>query len=118
MTRPELVAAVATLERFAADGCTPADAAWLAGELERVRAIAWNRVLVGSQPEPAPAVSPAAPTLDVVTAARFLKLSPTTLRRLVAAGDIPHLRVGRRVLFRRATLERFAADRERSADRS
>lgn len=50
--------------------------------------------------------------VPVGEAARVLAISTTALRRLETHGEIPSVRVGRRVLFRRATLERFAADRE------
>ncbi len=41
---------------------------------------------------------------DAARVARELSLSRATLLRLVAAGEIPHRRVGRRVLFPRAAL--------------
>lgn len=50
--------------------------------------------------------------LGVREAARTLAISTTALRRLETAGMIPSVRVGRRVLFRRETLLRFAADNE------
>lgn len=51
-------------------------------------------------------------TLGVKAAATVLGVSATALRRLEAAGVIASVRIGRRVLFRRETLVRFAADHE------
>ena len=50
--------------------------------------------------------------LDVERAADFLGLSPTALRRLERAGEIPSVRIGRRVLFRRESLAAFLEARE------
>lgn len=50
--------------------------------------------------------------VPVGAAARVLAISITALRRLERRGEIPSVRVGRRLLFRRATLERFASERE------
>ena len=50
--------------------------------------------------------------LNVRDAARSLAISTTALRRLEATGEIPSVRVGRRVLFRRDTLLRFATNHE------
>lgn len=54
-----------------------------------------------AQPTPA--------ALDYRAAAAFLSVSPTTLRRAVAAGELRATRVGRRVVFRVADLEEFLA---------
>jgi len=53
----------------------------------------------------APTPPPAA--LDYRAAAAFLSVSPTTLRRAVAAGELRATRLGRRVVFRVADLEEF-----------
>ena len=37
--------------------------------------------------------------LDLIAAGRFLNLSPHTLRSWVQKNRIPHLRMGRRILF-------------------
>ena len=116
--RRDIDAALAALEQaaYAVDG---ADAPALLGELERVKGIVLARLVAtsGGAPDAPKSADPATPTiLGVQAAARFLQVSPTTLRRLVTRGAIPHVPVGRRLLFRRATLEQFAADRERFGD--
>jgi len=69
-----------------------------------------------------PRPDPGAPTragtpehLSTKAAAAALGISPTAVRRLETAGDLPAVRIGRRVLFRRDTLERFGTERERPA---
>jgi excisionase family DNA binding protein len=69
-----------------------------------------------------PRPDPGAPTragtpehLSTKAAAAALGISPTAVRRLEAAGELPAVRIGRRVLFRRDTLERFGAEREHAA---
>ena len=51
--------------------------------------------------------------LTTKAAAAWLGISPTALRRLEAEGQLPAVRIGRRVVFRRDTLDRFRAGRER-----
>jgi len=51
--------------------------------------------------------------LTTKAAAAWLGISPTALRRLEADGQLPAVRLGRRVVFRHDTLDRFRADRER-----
>ena len=51
---------------------------------------------------------PAGPMLlSVKQAAREVGLSPHVLYRLIAAGDFPHVRVGRRILIGRDHIRRF-----------
>ena len=111
--RPNLAAAIAGLER-AAKEVDGTQAPELLGELERVKGIVWARLVAASAGTPAVSApaDQAMLILDVQAAARFLAISPTKLRRLVADGAVPSVRVGRRLLFRRATLNRFATDRE------
>jgi excisionase family DNA binding protein len=45
-------------------------------------------------------------------AADALGIGKTTLKQLIANGDIPSLKIGKRRLVRRATLEKFIARRE------
>ena len=67
-------------------------------------------------PDPgAPARTGTPEHLSTKAAAASLGISPTAVRRLEAAGELPALRIGRRVLFRRDTLERFGTERERPA---
>jgi excisionase family DNA binding protein len=47
--------------------------------------------------------------LSVREAAQYLSLSIHTLRTWVCERRIPHIKLGRRVLFRQADLDRFAA---------
>ena len=57
--------------------------------------------------EPQPAVPPL--LLDAHEAARALRLSERTLWARTKAGEIPHVRIGRRVLYSPAALERWLA---------
>ncbi|ODA36729.1 helix-turn-helix domain-containing protein [Planctopirus hydrillae] len=50
---------------------------------------------------------PAPVACDRVEAAQLLGLSLATLDRLVKANKLPHRKIGRRVLFHKATLERW-----------
>ena len=50
-----------------------------------------------------------AAALDVCRAARFLGVSKVTIYRYVAARQIPHLRIGRRLLFDPDELESWRA---------
>ncbi len=50
--------------------------------------------------------------LGMHQAARVMGISQRTLFTLLKAGDVPHVRIGRRVLFRRAALEAWLAARE------
>lgn len=54
--------------------------------------------------------SPAPLLIDVPTAARFIGLSERTMWRLVKAHAIPHIRIGRRVLFLRECLTNWLKD--------
>jgi excisionase family DNA binding protein len=63
----------------------------------------------------APAHSVTSEHLSMKAAAAALGISPSAVRRLEAAGELPAVRIGRRVLFRRDTLERFGAEREHPA---
>ncbi len=49
--------------------------------------------------------------VDAREAARMLSISPRHLGALVAAGDVPSLKLGRRRLFRVADLDRWLAQR-------
>jgi excisionase family DNA binding protein len=51
-------------------------------------------------------------TLTLKEAAEFLRLSAGTLRRLARARKIPVIKLGRKWLFRQASLERWLAERE------
>jgi len=50
--------------------------------------------------------------LELEPAAHALGISPRTLRDLTASGVIPAVRIGRRVLYRRAGLKLWAQERE------
>ncbi|ADG66834.1 DNA binding domain protein, excisionase family [Planctopirus limnophila DSM 3776] len=54
-----------------------------------------------------PANSPEPLACDRVQAARLLGLSLATLDRLVKRGEVPHRKIGRRVLFCRETLVKW-----------
>jgi excisionase family DNA binding protein len=49
--------------------------------------------------------------LDDRQAARLMNVSPRTVWRLRASGEIPHIRIGRRCLIRRVDVEAFLAER-------
>lgn len=66
------------------------------------------------RPDVVPVTEPIA--LGQEQAAEALGLSTRTVRALVARGELPCIRVGRRVLFRRATLDQWLRDRERLGD--
>ena len=50
--------------------------------------------------------------LGMAQAARCLGISQRTLFTLVKSGGMPHIRIGRRVLFRRESLDAWLHDRE------
>ena len=50
--------------------------------------------------------------LGMAQAARMLGISERTLFTLVRSGGMPHIRIGRRVLFRRASLDAWLHARE------
>jgi len=51
-------------------------------------------------------------TVNIRETASALRVSPRTVRNLVARGDLKVLRIGRRVLVRIETLSAFVRDRE------
>lgn len=51
-------------------------------------------------------------TIEAAEAAEILGLSTWTVYALARRGEIPHVRVGRRLLFRRATLLAWLEARE------
>ncbi len=53
--------------------------------------------------------------LDADEAAKYVKLAPTTLRRWAWEGKVPSVKLGRRLLFRRESLEEFIKANERPA---
>ena len=72
------------------------------------------RLVQTPRPAPcAPARAPLPEHLSTKDAAACLGISPSALRSLESAGELPAVRIGRRVLYRRDTLERFGAERER-----
>ena len=50
--------------------------------------------------------------MDAPSAARFIGLSERTMWRLVKSQAVPHIRIGRRVLFRREALAVWAVSQE------
>ena len=76
--------------------------------MNRLADRAWGRPngpsAVASQP-----TTPLTLLLDAHEAARALRLSERTLWARTKAGEIPHVRIGRRVLYSPAALERWVA---------
>jgi excisionase family DNA binding protein len=71
------------------------------------------RCLVASDTRspPRPEVSPVSPLLvDLVTAAAMLSISERLLHAKVKAGEVPHVRIGNRVLFSPAALDAWIAN--------
>lgn len=54
--------------------------------------------------------------LDIPAVARALNLSPWTVRRKIAEGQLKALRIGRRVLIEPAEVERFVAAARQTTD--
>jgi excisionase family DNA binding protein len=105
--RSRLAAALRAL----ADRVDDLDAAHLVGELAALTFTVWT-ASVSAPTEPS-STARGGPMLNTPEAARLLGISATALRRLVAAGEVPVCRFGRRVLYRRETLDRLRVDRER-----
>ncbi|MCL6521394.1 MAG: helix-turn-helix domain-containing protein [Firmicutes bacterium] len=53
--------------------------------------------------------------LTVAEVARLLRVGQTTLRQALKRGDIPHVRLGRRILIRRDALFAWMEEREQRA---
>lgn len=51
-------------------------------------------------------------TIDAQEAADIVGLSEWSVYNLVRRGEVPHIRIGRRVLFRRSTLLAWLDERE------
>jgi excisionase family DNA binding protein len=49
-------------------------------------------------------------TLDDMT--RFLHVSKTTLFRMVKKGEVPHVRIGRKIYFVKAAVESWLANKQ------
>lgn len=56
-------------------------------------------------------------TFDVHAASRYLGISSYLVRKLVNEGKLPHIRLGARILFRQATLDRYLEDQETASVR-
>jgi len=54
-------------------------------------------------------------TLSAAQAAKALGICRTTLHKLTAAGEVPHLRIGRRLLYRPEALRKFLAEQEQQS---
>jgi excisionase family DNA binding protein len=53
--------------------------------------------------------------LRVEEAAKYLSTTPWFIRSLVWAKSIPHVRLGKRILFDRADLDKFIDDQKKAA---
>ena len=51
-------------------------------------------------------------TIKAKDAAKYLGISYWKILEMAKAGEVPHVRAGRRVLFRRETLDRWMAAQE------
>lgn len=83
--------------------------------LASLQATAAMQLMQSAPPHPRATPAVDSPALDTKAAARLLGISPTALRRLVASGEVPTMRFGRRLCFRRETLDALRAARERVA---
>lgn len=61
-------------------------------------------------PDPVPSPSPDTRLFSVAQASVALNISKNQVGNLVRAGRLPAVRIGRRVLIARATLERVCAE--------
>jgi len=86
------------------------------GRLERVRTTLLVRVFASRLERPS-LVPVDDRLLRVAEAAALLGISKTEVRRLERRGLVPGIRIGRRLLFRREVLLRFAQEHERSERR-
>lgn len=59
----------------------------------------------------AAANAPSPLATDYVGAARLLTVSPRSIERLVASGELPHAKIGRRVVIAIADIEAFLLSR-------
>lgn len=51
-------------------------------------------------------------TIKVAEAAEYIGVSKDTIYKLVREGEIPHIRLGKRILFRIESLEAWLQERE------
>ena len=85
----------------------------IVGQLEQLKFTVWATVTLPPAPAtPSPQPEPA--HLTTKAAAAWLGISLTAVRRYEAANALPAVRLGRRVLYPRETLEHFRATRERA----
>lgn len=49
-------------------------------------------------------------TLSIPEAAAYVRISPSSLRRAVERGEIPHIKIGARVLIPKAALDALVGD--------
>ena len=67
--------------------------------------------------QPTATTAAASPLLDQLAAADYLGIKKRTIRRHTAPnGSLIPTRIGRRVLYSRAALDRFIAEREQAAE--
>jgi excisionase family DNA binding protein len=79
----------------------------IAAEVFRGVVVAIQGVLRGDAPSSSPTATPVAPESDVMNAdevAAFLGVDRTTVYDFAGRGEIPHQRLGKRLLFRRGAL--------------
>jgi excisionase family DNA binding protein len=51
--------------------------------------------------------------LTIPEVSKFLRVSPATVRRLIARGEMPFVQIGRRYLFRSSDLEELVRTKRR-----
>ena len=81
----------------------------LLGALESAKAAAWARLTAPAAPAPAPVDR----ALSMPEVAKRLGLSLYTVRELGRKGDLPVTTIGRRVVVRESSLERYFERKER-----
>jgi excisionase family DNA binding protein len=109
-----VTATLAAQLRALADRVDDLEPARVVGELEALKFEVWTAAARATPTgPPLEAAGPMPEHLTTKAAADWLGISPTALRRFEADGQLAAIRIGRRVVFRRDTLDRFRADRER-----
>lgn len=88
---------------------TPADCAGLVGELERLKALAWGRIMSGAGPAHQP--SPEEELLTIPEVAPRLKVSEYRAYELARQGKLRAVKIGKSVRVTPSAIQEFVAQR-------